>query len=598
MKKTINEILNKSELIWFAYAIVIVIAVFLNASRRIQIENLAITVVMLGIVFAIFVSNSRRFKRLTNVADELDNMTEHIEAEQAKGNQLSVQDSGIEFVDPLLNRRFNKFVENYERLYKKNPLGYKGSIEEYVNYTIVDTIVSRNVTNLVAGAMTGLGILGTFIGLSLGLQSFNLTSDTDQITQSIDALMEGIKVAFHTSIYGMILSLIFNYCYKKQIEKGNNAIERFVEAYKKYIYSDKTDDSVNEFMSFQKSQAEDLHLFTQEFSNNISEIFTPQFEKMNAVITDFAEIAGQKQIEGVETMVNNFIDALNSSMGQNFNELGSYIMKYTEMQRESVEKLQTAMETSENMIANITEINETVKKTVSELEGYIAEVEELQKVVNLNLTTVNAQIETLHSENEKREEYSESLGNLEKNVIEAEKKHLETIDQYTYEMMGSIKSMADQMVESIKESATVISVSFDDYRNAITTASDTDLKALTEIRENMVHSIEHSADELKSAVESINKGMVSTSENLRMASDNLNENMDQSVKTTFKYFDENLSKIYEGLSGTLIQINSSTDRVPKVINASYDKVIDSIEKLNSVITVASDNSHNVNEETA
>lgn len=52
---------------------------------------------------------------------------------------------------------------------------------------------------------TTLGVLGTFVGIFFGLQNF----DVDKITESIPPLLEGMKTAFSTSIWGIILSLIF-----------------------------------------------------------------------------------------------------------------------------------------------------------------------------------------------------------------------------------------------------------------------------------------------------------------------------------------------------------------------------------------------------
>ena len=88
--------------------------------------------------------------------------------------------------------------------------GFKCKIDDYINRDTVDQIMNKNLLNLIPGVMTGLGILGTFIGLSFGLQNFN-TGSSGEIAESIAPLMSGIKVAFHTSVFGMILSLFFNY---------------------------------------------------------------------------------------------------------------------------------------------------------------------------------------------------------------------------------------------------------------------------------------------------------------------------------------------------------------------------------------------------
>ncbi len=58
----------------------------------------------------------------------------------------------------------------------------------------------------IPGVFTTLGILGTFVGIYFGLQEF----DVKNITESIPPLLEGMKTAFSTSIWGIILSLVFS----------------------------------------------------------------------------------------------------------------------------------------------------------------------------------------------------------------------------------------------------------------------------------------------------------------------------------------------------------------------------------------------------
>lgn len=59
--------------------------------------------------------------------------------------------------------------------------------------------------NSIPSVFTTLGILGTFVGIYAGLQSFNV----NDINASIPQLLMGLKTAFFTSIVGIILSLIF-----------------------------------------------------------------------------------------------------------------------------------------------------------------------------------------------------------------------------------------------------------------------------------------------------------------------------------------------------------------------------------------------------
>ena len=56
------------------------------------------------------------------------------------------------------------------------------------------------------GQIVSVGVLGTFVGIFIGLQSFN----PDDITNSVNDILIGLKTAFFTSIMGMSVSTILS----------------------------------------------------------------------------------------------------------------------------------------------------------------------------------------------------------------------------------------------------------------------------------------------------------------------------------------------------------------------------------------------------
>src|SRR5690606_18834332 len=60
--------------------------------------------------------------------------------------------------------------------------------------------------------LVAIGVLGTFVGLTVGLDSLNLSSRSDipELRDGIDRLIQGATVAFMTSVWGVGLSLLLN----------------------------------------------------------------------------------------------------------------------------------------------------------------------------------------------------------------------------------------------------------------------------------------------------------------------------------------------------------------------------------------------------
>lgn len=87
------------------------------------------------------------------------------------------------------------------------------SISDTINEELVAVKSWQGVMHQIPGTLTGLGILGTFIGLIFGIRGIQFESMETAI-RSIQNLLGGIEFAFYTSIAGVILSILFNILYK------------------------------------------------------------------------------------------------------------------------------------------------------------------------------------------------------------------------------------------------------------------------------------------------------------------------------------------------------------------------------------------------
>ncbi len=66
---------------------------------------------------------------------------------------------------------------------------------------------TNRISDSVPSQMTSLGVLGTFAGIFIGLYNF----DVHNLNQSVPLLLEGMKVAFSTSIAGLVSSIGLKY---------------------------------------------------------------------------------------------------------------------------------------------------------------------------------------------------------------------------------------------------------------------------------------------------------------------------------------------------------------------------------------------------
>lgn len=200
-----------------------------------SMTNLVINGVFLLVIGILFIICAVSFSRLNRCTDELVKVTEQMrkEYDEADGKNLwsSYQDRVSLFKELLLKEAFLKYLMRMKN--SRTRYGYRNAcdVEEYINEDLLDTVGMSYFNSGIAGTLTGLGILGTFLGLSMGLGSFN-GDDIYTISDNVGPLLSGMKVAFHTSVYGIFFSLVFNFVYRSLMSDAYGKLAEFLAAFR------------------------------------------------------------------------------------------------------------------------------------------------------------------------------------------------------------------------------------------------------------------------------------------------------------------------------------------------------------------------------
>ncbi len=115
------------------------------------------------------------------------------------------------FKQKKLDELFEDYLENVKSQEEKGVV--ISDIEDIINDDTMAIYSWRGAVLQVAGILTALGLLGTFMGLVTGISSVGFSS-AEATMESIENLLGGISTAFYTSIAGVILSILFNIVYR------------------------------------------------------------------------------------------------------------------------------------------------------------------------------------------------------------------------------------------------------------------------------------------------------------------------------------------------------------------------------------------------
>lgn len=524
-------------------------------------STVLINLTLFIIVGVIFFNSIRLFRRINKITADLNQAVEKIKSDYGQG-QGSLWDKYINNTnaEPMLagelSENYVSYISECHRLSAEYNGLYKCDIEDYINKNTIDTIAKKNVYNLIPGTMTGLGILGTFIGLSLGLQQFN-TGNAEEISNSIAPLMNGIKVAFHTSIYGMIFSLVYNYAYKQTIEQAYHSLDVFLETYRKLVAGNQENKAYSSIQSAINNLPAAFGSQMQTIMSSLFEGLNDRLEKINTSFDSFTMKVSDNQMEGMSKLVDKFVDEMNESMGGNFEKLGKVIEDTCSLQEKNTEYMRVILENIDGMISNITDINEISEKTIENMSSYVENIEALQKIINENFTNLEIQAEEQRDYNEKMQEYVTQIADYELKINESTKDFSNDMSR----VVESLYDMEKAISESTNKSIEVLASKAEEYGNALAEAAKKQIQELLSISSSNAGEIERAANELTKATNDYGNQFV------------------QSINDVFATFDTELAGISKHLSGTISEIDVTTGRVPEVVNAAYEGMQKSFDEM-------------------
>ena len=193
----------------------------------------------------------------------------------------------------------------------------------------MDRVAMTHYNSAVSGTLTGLGILGTFLGLSMGLGAFD-GNDIYTISDNVGPLLEGMKVAFHTSVYGIFFSLVFNFVYRSLMAGAYDVLSGFQTIYGQCVAPTVSgaDENTKAMLIYQANMSNSMKQMTELLKGNAME-----------------------QTQTVERIANQFVYMMSQSMGVEFDKMGRSLNAAAKMQEQCSRDYQSMEETAKELIA-------------------------------------------------------------------------------------------------------------------------------------------------------------------------------------------------------------------------------------------------------
>lgn len=290
------------------------------------------------------------------------------------------------------------FIQSSEQLYKK-----RGWIEQ------LPSIIST------------LGVIGTFLGITLGLLDF----DAENLDRSIPSLLEGLKTAFLTSLTGMVGSLILSrqisYKYGKQKDNFND-INTALHEIAKEVRALK-DENINIKTTLQaesKNITGEIHNVKIYIGDNMSstnDLLANKFDEFSILLRQSNTQALVDVMKNVtEEFQKQMNDIINKLVQKNFEELNKSVENLNKWQAENKESIEDLTLKYKQMVIQFEETSNVLSCVKEDVTKLVSEGGKLQQLIEA--------LSSVMIEDRKFVEISNKLSNTaeltEKNIIQFE----------------------------------------------------------------------------------------------------------------------------------------------------------------------------------
>lgn len=355
-----------------ASAVSVGICVFITyISRDVEastiIFNLTFLVIMLLMTGAAYLIGLRRLmqdcRSLQRASDALKNAGGDLDTLTDGRNPL--------FQNPFLDGCY----QQYCRMLYGNPDAVC-DIRSFINEEAIEEHAHRSLLELIPDILTSLGILGTFVGLVMGLREFD-PSGYEQMAGSVTPLINGIKVAFITSIYGISLSLAFSFNLRSEFANLSARTEEFLDTFYLHVRPPYEVDSLSRLLEGQRSREDmtrDLTtLFVEQMGKSFEEVITPAYDRMSEGISQIVDTFTQSQAQVMTEVCEAVVEQMRTELREDFDGLRGTIAdlqkaqaSYADFMDHSLARMQ---QTFISMKDNMAQTEKYYANTIDELSA-------------------------------------------------------------------------------------------------------------------------------------------------------------------------------------------------------------------------------------
>ncbi|EGK3967529.1 anti-phage defense ZorAB system ZorA [Escherichia coli] len=502
-------------------------------------------------------------KKYTRSINSIEKSAPEVQLEHLKGL----------FQQPELKHAWNEFEESLHSQYELENGEEKivrirataPSASFFSEQQLVDIPLNTEFFKHLPGILTGMGIIGTFYGLMIGLNHFD-PSTPEQVSSSVNNLLRDVLYAFLGSAFAIFASILVTWLEKLSIAKSYKYLEKFTAALdslydsgvgEEYLASlvKSSNESATQARQLKESLVTDLrdmllHLAenqkveNERLANTLSATYREsgsQFADQvsgaieNSLKSPLDKIAGAVQTASGDQsgMVQNMLqDVLTAFMAKLDTTFGQQFTNLNEMMRQTVGAIQTMQTGFSALLQDMRQVSDDSRQGSAQLiEQLLSEMKSgqqaLQAGMNDMLTSLQASVAKIGAEGEGAgERIARQLEKMFADSEAREKAQAEHMAAFVEAIQNSVQQGQSATMEKMATSVGALGEQLgslfgqlDKGQQQISATQQANQQSLHEQTQRVMSEVD---DQIKQLVETVASQHQGTTETLRLLAEQTN----------------------------------------------------------------------------
>ena len=425
------------------------------------------TLIYLAILLVLLFSMARCLLPLAFLTGKLRRAARVIITEN-KQNKEKKSWNDIHFLGDRLEGTWADFLQNAEL---RDAHGESCDVTQYINEdTVIYALGASRLAEITPGVLTSLGILGTFLGLVMGLSGLNLNAaDTSALLAAMEKLIGGMSTAFLTSIAGVIASILFNLLNTHYTGKCEKAIDRFCEVFSLYALPKPVSQETAMLTLAQEQTA-----YIRQAVEDVSQKMAVQMEQsilramlpVQRSMDNFILAATQAQVEGVDRIAQVFVQRMNVALGSEFDHLRRVLRETGVEQQKAQQEMRTTTEAIVQMTQDVVNMHQLSQGVLEHFRDYVADMDASRMHVEETNQKTMELLAAMNKTSGQQAMYLAKLQDYQAALTQNAQQYAVLTDKFlagAHEQMRITEKEMERVVTQMHESAHVLTDGYDAF---------------------------------------------------------------------------------------------------------------------------------------